>query len=269
MNVEPRLEKYVGKIHLIQNEENFLDDFVISARQKIFHNLEAASRKILNQNFSLFDRKWTERAFFYVERRTRDLATALLLKLSGGKGWVFVGDVDEYLEGSSQAGELQKHPLGLSGSKFFKIKRTRFVFDFDNLDYQFRTCPIVDVGLIAMRTKYRISEFRERQDAVFVEGIFKVTEFSYCLSRDGILTKLRDFSHQTPPVEEIENAFRLNHSLRYPDDPKSNVNWLRRVNLSHATHPMYVLDNIQNLKTNVINANYEEIRKIDYPDLFY
>jgi hypothetical protein len=269
MENEPRIKNFVNRIHLILNEDNFLDEYIVSTKQKTLHNLEATTRKVLNQNLSLFERKWTERAFFYVERRTRDLATDLLLTLSAGEGWVFISDVDEYLERNILADELQHSLVDRYRTKFFKIRRTRYVFDFDNLDYQFRTCPIVDISLIAKRDQYRISEFRERQDAVFVEGVFKVTEFSYCLSRGGILTKLQDFSHEAPPVREIENALRLNHCLRYPDDPKTNITWLQKVKPNNISHPKYVLDNLESLRTGVINVNYTELRKSDYPHLFF
>ncbi len=266
---ESRIKNFVSRIHLIQNEVNFLEEYIVSAKQRTLHSFEATARKILNQSHSLFERKWTERAFFYVERRTRDLATDLLLTLSAGNGWVFISDVDEYLESDFPVEELWDSLLEKYRTNFFKIRRTRYVFDYDNLDYQFRTCPIVNISLIAKREQFRISEFRERQDAVFVEGVFKVTEFSYCLSREGILTKLQDFSHEAPPVKEIENALRLNHSFRYSDDPKTNINWLQKIKPNKISHPKYVLDNLESLRTGVVNSNYAELRMRDYPHLFY
>lgn len=267
ISADSRLSSYRDQIHIIENRENFLETVEDLFKARALHALEGQSRKILNQNYKFYERKHREKKFFKVERMTRDLAIDLLLEISKGRGWAFICDVDEILT-------IPKHEIGRwhevlsSGEKFLRFRRFRYVFDFDNLDGQFRTCPLVDISLLRDKKAYRISEFRERQDGIFHERFLKIVEFSYCLSLDGIKIKLNDFSHVAPPNSEIEKALLLNHSLRYPDDPETNVNWLRKVSVVTETHPEYIVEFQETLMTGVINKNYLNERKLWYPELF-
>ena len=264
---DSRLSSYRDQIHIIENRENFLEKVAEPVKAKILHALESKSRHLLNQNYKFYERKHTEKKFFKVERMTRDLAIDLLLEVSKGRGWAFICDVDEILT-------ISKHDIGRwhgvlsNGEKFVRLRRFRYVFDFDNLDGQFRTCPLVDISLLRDKETYKISEFRERQDGIFHENFLKVVEFSYCLSLDGIKIKLNDFSHVSPPNSEIEKALLLNHSLRYPEDPRTNVNWLTKVPVVTETHPEYIVEFQDKLMTGVVNKNYLNERKLFYPDLF-
>jgi len=262
-----RLSQLRDRIHIIENKKNFLDEISETAKSRMIYILESKSRYLLSQSYELYERKYKEKQFFKVERMTRDLATDLLLNLSGGEGWAFICDVDEILIIPKVDHNAWRQVLN-GTEKFLKFRRIRYIFDFDNLDSQFRTCPLVDVSLLRDRTNYKISEFRERQDGIYYEEILRVIEFSYCLSLEGILNKLRDFSHVAPPHSEIEKALLLNHSLRYPDDPKTNINWLTKVTINLDTHPEYVVEFQDKLLTGSVNENYIYERKRQYPSLF-
>lgn len=267
ISTDKRLSSHRARIYIIENRENFLEIIAVPFKSKVMHALESKSRHLLNQNYKFYERKHREKKFFEVERMTRDLAIDLLLEVSKGQGWAFICDVDEILT-------IPKHDSGhwqeiLSrGEKFLRLRRFRYVFDFDNLDGQFRTCPLVDISLLRNKENFKISEFRERQDGIIYEKFLKIVEFSYCLSLEGVQIKLRDFSHEAPPNSEIEKALLLNHSLRYPDDPKTNVNWLTKVPIVTETHPDYVVEFQEKLMTGVINKNYLDERKLAYPELF-
>lgn len=265
---DKRMEMYQNRVHVIENTRNILNEVSVSYRERLFYEMEKVSRQFARKNTQLFIRKFKERSFFQVERISRDLATEVLLEVSGGKGWAFISDVDEFLDISGSEARTVLYSALKRGNRFITIRRHRFVFDFDNFDPQFRTCPIVDISLFTKKSGMTISEFRERQDGIFSQEVAPVKEFSYCLSLQGILIKLQDFAHVAPPENQVHRSLYLNHHLRYPEDDIKNIKWLQKIPFRDTTHPKYVLENAQLLVTGIVNQNYEEVRKAEMPHLF-
>jgi hypothetical protein len=264
---DPRLKPFLSRLNIFEISENKLKE--TTAAERLSNTIEKYGRKALGKNSSTIQRASTERKFFEVEKFSRDFATSAILAKTKPTDWLFITDVDEIVNASSEKVRAELNRAINSGSKFLQVQRRRYVYDFDNLDPRFRTVPLVSVDLISKQSNLKISSFRFLNNGVIlVTKQPPVIEFSYCFNVEDIKQKLRDFAHLPPPQSSIDEALRYNHHLRYPGDLEENVFWFNADRHAAEYLPHYFKINLEKLRTNSVNRDYVNARGIGFPQYF-
>lgn len=264
---EERLKPFLSRMRIFEINENHVEKNTQMDRFSDF--LEGGARRILKKDSGQIKRARMEKKYFEVEKYSRDVPMQSILEETEPSDWLFITDVDEIVNVSSR--EIKSNLLDVvnRGSKFMQIQRRRYVFDFDNLDPRFRTIPLIKIEILNMKSKLRISSFRfmSNGDTVLMERP-PVIEFSYCFNFNDIKQKLQDFAHLAPPDSSVQEAFMYNHHLRYLDDADTNYFWFMKDQSIEEYIPEYFRENLNELKTNSVNADYAEARARDFPIYF-
>ena len=264
---EPRLTLHRDRIHVLEISDNLIE--TISLKNSAFSILEITARKAMNKNSQIIQRQLIERKFFEVEKLSRDFALSALKEIAKNQDWLFITDVDEVIDLHSDITRIELLRALKSTSLFHQIQRRRYVFDFDNLDPRFRTVPLISFRMLEKESSFRISDFRFINNGL-VSYFSKppVIEFSYCFDINSIRKKLDNFAHLSPPEQSIIRALRLNHQLLYPGDPENQITWFQTDLQIDNWLPKYFLENLSNLRTNLVDLNYESNRVEAYPRSF-
>ena len=264
---DKRLIPYLDRIFVIECTENLIEKY--PADRSLGSRLEIAGRFLLGKKSESIKRSRVEQRFFEVEKHSRDLATEMILSRASDSDWVFITDVDEIVNMSSRVTRDELITATNTGTKFLQIPRRRYVFDFDNLDPRFRSVPFVKVEMLRLTERFKISGFRFLTNGVSLQfSRPPVIEFSYCLGNSGIFQKLKDFSHLSPPEENIKRALSYNHQFQYPGDTEKSICWFSTDRKIQEFLPTYFLENFSELKTGSVEREYQLNRKRDYPYLF-
>lgn len=264
---EKRLKPFLDRIHVIECSENLIERF--PPKKSIESQLEIAGRYLFGKKSESIKRSREELRFFEVEKHSRDLATQMILSRASDLDWVFITDVDEIVNMSSNVTRNELVKATKAGARFLQIPRRRYVFDFDNLDPRFRTVPLVRVEMLRMARGFKISSFRFLTNGVNPQfSRPPVVEFSYCLGLSGIYQKLKDFSHVSPPDECIKRALTYNHQFQYPSDAETSICWFNTDDQIDEYLPTYFAENFLALKTNSIELDFPTNRVREYPHLF-
>lgn len=259
--LDPRLQEYQSRIRIVENDSNLLED-VRLRKNPLFSLRQYVGNRVRKRRLK------AEEKFFAVEKMTRDLATEIILSSTDSRDWLLISDVDEILECANDRGEYISSKLDKATAKFLLVHRIRYVFDFDNLDSQMKYCPIIQVSILQGLSSMRISEFRFRRDGVILSGKPLVFEYSYCFPKEAIRKKLRNFAHVPPTEEMFSKAFLLNHHFVHPGDNPEVRFWLEQQAPDPDLHPRYIIDNMENLKTNNIDKEYVQNREIEFIKFF-
>ena len=266
---EPRFQPYADRITVIEIRENLFEKYNYPKLFKLRKNIELFLRKILKLDFEVTLRKFLEMPNFFVERESRNVALERCIDtMNPDTDWVFISDVDEILNLETDEIQNALQVCMNQGTSFILLNRVRFVFDFDNLDGQQRFTPLVRISYFQHNNESSMAEFRERVDGIPLTEHPYVVEYSYCLSKQGIYEKLKSFAHLSPPLEQIERAFRLNHNFVYLDKGTLNLRWLSQVDPMNMQVPQIVKTNLGKLRTGNVNPNFAQARKVEYPSLF-
>ncbi len=264
---DPRLKPFLSRLSIFEISENKLKKSTTAER--VSDTIEKYGRKALGKNTSAIERANTERRFFEVEKFSRDFPTSAIIANTKPTDWLFITDVDEIVNASSEKVRAELNDAIHSGSKFLQVQRRRYVYDFDNLDPRFRTVPLVRMDLISKQSKLKISSFRfQNNGMIIVAKQPPVIEFSYCFKVEDIKQKLRDFAHLPPPETSIDEALTYNHHLRYPGDLEENVFWFNTDKHFAEYLPDYFRINLEKLRTNSVNRDYVNARGIGFPQYF-
>jgi hypothetical protein len=264
-----RFKPYLNRMHVIENNINIVSEFKFPRKFIVRKLAELLVRKFLNLNYESQKRTLYEMKYFYAEKKLCDAALLKIFELSKKEiKWVFVSDVDEIL--NVEHSNIHDAVISLVNSEdlFILLYRKKFVFDFDNLDGQQRFTPLVNINLIKQMEIPSLSEFRNRFDGVIQTELPYVIEYSYCFSAEAIIRKLNSFPHVSPPADFIRLAMRVNSTFLYPDSNRQEVRWLNGVDISKYQVPKYVQQNLTLIKTNNINSNYKQNRKVEFSEIF-
>jgi hypothetical protein len=154
------------------------------------------------------------------------------------------------------------------------IPRRRFWYDFDNLWHAVRSTPAVTVAKLREATG-ELGMGLLRSDHIGYSDEWERTlifEYSYCYNRDYILRKFRTFPHGGISDSEIEQSMRCNHmpisALRHKKIDLHKDLWMEKVALNDQNSPKYIRQNLDKLRTNVVDTDYLDNRQTDYPQLY-
>jgi len=259
---EPRLNLYKSRIQVIESKTNYFYE----TKSTFKRSLTNFFRNIRNRAHLKLIQK--EELFFSVEKLTRDLATLDILNQGEDDDWLLITDVDEILDTSGSRGQFIEDKLSATLGKSVRVKRLRYVFDFDNLDPQAKFCPIIKISLLKGLRPSKISDFRFRHDGLILSEKPLVFEYSYCFPLDAIRRKLQNFAHVGPNEDMFSAALRLNHHFVQPGMNTAPRVWLKQSEMEDDLHSAYIIENISQLRTGNVNPDYKLARSIEHPQLF-
>jgi Glycosyltransferase family 17 len=210
------------------------------------------------------------------ERLQRSLARDYIIQKYNDNDWVMISDADEMLDFDTTPAnyELLCQKLKASKDGMVFIPRHRFWYDFDNHWYAMRSTPIVTVAQIrAAEGDSAVGFLRSEHigySAVWERKI--LFEYSYCYPKEHIIRKFRSYPHGGTTDREIEQSIRCNHipisSFRKKKLDLHPELWMDKVAIDEHNSPRYVREHIERLRTFVVDPNYLQNRKDDYPHLY-
>lgn len=264
---DSRFIEYAKRIHVVEVHRNLIADFRYGAAYFLRKKLEIIIRKIFSRGYEHEKRVFLEKKHFHAEWVSRDSAIPKILELStSSNDWVLISDLDEILNLSDNSIYNSISQIMESSEMFHMLYRQRFVFDFDNYDYQQRFTPLINIELL--KSSGNLSPFRGRIDGFAQNRYPFITEYSYCFDLQPMLKKLKMFSHISPTKEKVLEALSLNCHLMYTDSHKRDIRWYKKVDINDYLIPQYIKENIDKLRNNNIDPNYEFNRKVTYPEIF-
>jgi hypothetical protein len=210
------------------------------------------------------------------ERRQRSLARQYIIDKYDDDVWVLLSDADETIDLVSDPANYalleQKVKANQTGMVF--VPRRRFWYDFDNLWNAVRSTPLVTVAQIRAATG-ELDMGLLRSDHIGYSDQWDRTlifEYSYCYNRDYILRKFRTFPHGGITDSEIKQSMRCNHipisALRSKKIDLHKDLWMEKVVLNDKNSPIFIQQNLDRLRTNVVDSSYLANRQTDYPRLY-
>lgn len=262
---DPRFKEYIQKIHVVEVRKNFLEDFKYGAKYLLRKKIEILIRKLFFGGHVHVQRLLLEGKFMIAEGASRDSAIPKIIELAtSSNDWVLISDLDEILNLSNDSIYNSIIQIMKSDELFHMLYRQKFIFDFDNLDYQQRFTPFINIELL--KSKGSLTAFRGRIDGVAQIQFPFVTEYTFCFDLEGLFDKYAKHPHVSPTKESVLKALSVNSMTRYDDLPE--LRWYKKVDLDDYIVPKYIKDNLSVLKTNIIDNNYELNRKDYYPEIF-
>jgi hypothetical protein len=260
-----RFKDYIQRIHVVEVRKNFLEDFRYGAKYFLRKKFEILIRKLFFGGHVHVQRLLLEKKYMYAEGNSRDSAIPKILDLStSSNDWILISDLDEILNLSNDFIYKSMIQIMKSNELFHMLYRQKFIFDFDNLDYQQRFTPFINVELLKSRGS--LTAFRGRIDGVAQIQFPYVTEYTFCFDLDGLFDKYAKAPHPSPTKESVLKALSVNSMPRFDD--LEELRWYKKIDTSDYIIPKYIKDNLSVLKTNIIDDNYELNRKGYYPEIF-
>jgi hypothetical protein len=265
---DERFDAFLGRIHVIEIEENFLSNFKYNRKFLIRKKIEIFLRKLFFSGHQNQMRVFVERKYFYAENCSRNSAVTKILEVAkSDHDWILVSDVDEILNLQSQPIRDSIIKIMSAGDLFILLKRQKFAFDFDNLDPQPRFTPLISIKLLKNQNA-SLSEFRSRSDGVCQIQYPYVTEYTFCFNMKGVIRKYEMFPHISPSQKSLAEYLSVNAAPLYEDSRQSEITWYNKVDINDYHVPNFILQNIEKLRTHNIPTDYELNRRSKFPHLF-
>lgn len=209
---------------------------------------------------------------FQVEYWQRDLATELVLQLQD-EDWVFVSDSDEAIDLTDEARYQEVlAQIASKGNQVLSPTRKRYWFDFDNEYKNLGGIPLVPVRLL--RKGLSLSDARRTYTSGGREKWKNIIvfEYSHCFTMDQITRKYKTFAHVGINHADILEGLKYNQRILKKEIKSilafSDQFFFWTVPLNKENSPKYVRENLDKLKTHVVDVNYKKNRREAYPHLF-
>lgn len=249
---------------IINNDERFKQfkqKITVLEGSRLFHKIDK----------NLFQDKLS----FECENWQRSLAYKYFTEQYDDQDWILIHDVDEMPDFSHQAGksEFLKKAENVK-NEILLLPRMRYVFDFDN-----RYMPLYST--VACRKSYlkryptvTLSHLREKYNNVIDSTWqhFMVFEYSSCYDTKHIVRKLDTNAHTHFKKEDLEVALKHNHRLIKPYNLKflrpNETFFFEKAVLDETNSPRWVRENLDKIKTNNVNLDYQRNRTITYPQFY-
>lgn len=243
---------HAKKILKDEKFNKFIDKVVVISPNEDFQPLHGGSN-VEGKNF--------ER-----ENHQRSLCLSYILHNLQDSDTVIISDTDEAIDFSDQNRSdavmqiLQQYDVPL------KIQRMRYWFDFDN------RCFLPTIHIPFVPVKY-LRENPQWINARHFDHLPKFNfnetpvafEYSYCFrSFEDVWRKKCTYSHTGFTEESVRTALECNHwprsELRGEKVGQEPYDFFEKVELNEVNSPKFVRDNLEYLRTNIVDANYKENR---------
>lgn len=264
----------------LHNEAIVVDRFIAVESSHTFRGEEKPRflRDLLKKDdrFSLFRDKvdvleipnqYTGSGYFGPEFSSRNAVKGMLTHLHEDS-WVMVSDVDESVDFSCPKRRkfILRELKAREGAHIANISVRRYWYDYDNLcKLDWLRIPFVPYKRIPNNS---LNSFRKDGPVIRHPEMELAFEYSHCFSREGNLRKLTTFAHDGYNLPaELDEALRLNTWIKCKNRGES-LDWdnpedfFEQVELNEGNSPRYVRDNLEQLKTNIVNRNYREARRL-------
>lgn len=185
---------------------------------------------------------------------------------------VIVSDTDEMVDFSDEQRRnrlveiFERH----AQNDVVYIGRMRYWFDYDNRAY----IPCIRIPFIPIKrlaeSPILISQVRHHHGITYDAGEEPLAfEYSYVFkSIEDVWRKKCTYAHTNFTYESIKIALECNHWPRCKErgetvgaDP---MDWFEKVELTESNSPKYVRDNLEYLRTNIVDPDYKLNRKNRY-----
>jgi hypothetical protein len=206
----------------------------------------------------------------------KDLAVPYLVdKYKDDDTWIAVVDADEMLDFTdSRRFDTIRRMLNTRDSAI-ALKMVRYWHDFDNWSH-LRGHLLLRLGLIRAANSI-VNVHSQDLHHVPPQGQDQLLSFEYsaCCDIDQTLRRIQSGPFCYHLKEDLEDAFKCNYwakarsvgEVPVSPDAKSS-DWFEMIELTEENSPTYVREHLAELKTNNIDPNYRENRKIRFPQWF-
>jgi len=203
-----------------------------------------------------------------------NLTTEQLVQNTGidnnSKVFFMISDVDEMIDFSNQDRLDRFVEIANKQTRTFWIQRQRYWYDYDNMCYlDDLHIPIVPATeMNNARVPHQIimnaRHYKDR-DRCF-GGLENPLAFEYSYvfkSIKDLWRKKCTYAHTNFTMESLKEALKLNAWPRPKErnEQRSIHDFFEKVELTESNSPKYVRDNLETLKTNIIDSSYEKNRK--------
>lgn len=187
--------------------------------------------------------------------------------VKSGDDLIIVSDVDESIDFSSDERSLRFDEFASrQGSYPFWISRRRYWYDFDNLCF----LPNIRIPLIQAKNIGHVSGLSQMRHYHDEDRTFKdwdnpiAFEYSYCFKQwESVQRKHVTYAHTgLSETDDIKRALSLNAWIRSNQrgEKRGEYDFFEKVELTEANSPKYVRENLESLRTNIVDLNYKENR---------
>jgi hypothetical protein len=207
---------------------------------------------------------------FERENWQRTIASEMILQHLGNEDVrIIVSDTDESLDFSDEDRKIRIWNM-IRNVNLVYVGRMRYWYDYDNRCYLPNIrIPVIHINELKANPNV-LGIVRHWQGLTYDAGEEPVAfEYSYVFrDAEAVWRKKCTYAHTNFTEESIRVALECNHWPRpiergekLGDNPHD---FFEIAELNKKNSPKYVRDNLQSLKTNIVNPNYKEARKEKY-----
>jgi hypothetical protein len=152
----------------------------------------------------------------------------------------------------------------------------RYWYDVDNRYVPLLALPMATVGYVrdhdASLADLRAPDRNYTGKLQMPTDLPVAFEYSSCFPAEQIRRKLDTQSHVGHTPAELRQSLRANHrpaSAQRATSVELGDRWMfQTVPLTEDNSPRYVRENLDRLRTGVVDPDYEQHRRTDYPELY-
>jgi len=215
---------------------------------------------------------------FKCENWQRNLAYDYFIEKYNDEDWLVLNDVDEMIDFTDEGRvkEFFEHLAIAAGEGMLRLPRLRYWYDFDNQFTLPRASVMCTKAYLLAHTQLTLALIRKHYSGGSAQGWKNniIFEYSSCFDVAHIVRKLDTNPHTGISKQVLLQALRCNH-LTIPQQvghrkqlKPTPAFFLKTVELTGHNSPLYVRQHLLQLKTNVVDKNYEANRRKDYPQFY-
>jgi len=277
-------DKYVDEWVVCENAYSHQGDYIGLLARQIIETDErfAPYRKKITviereQPFEVLDKtKVLDGIAFKAENWQRGLAYPYFMEKYSDEDWIAINDVDEMFDFTDEE-RVKEFFEKLEKAKekgMLKVPRLRYWYDFDNQHLEMHASLLCTKAFLSANPDFTLSHLRKWYTGGLTD--FKnpiIFEYSSCFDVDHIVRKLETNPHTGVSKKSLIQSLRCNHRSiaehLYKSHLRPNAHYFfETVELNAQNSPLYVRQNLARLKTNVVDKNYKENRRKDYPQFY-
>lgn len=202
----------------------------------------------------------------FVREKWQRSFCAEYLKTLPDDALILVSDTDEMIDFSND-NRKDRFFTSVSKDRISWVQRRRYWYDYDNeCDLKTIRIPIVP-NIIVKYNPSALCECRHYHDESRTFGSYNnpiAFEYSYVFKDvEGLLDKKKNYAHTGFTESSVRGGLHLNcwPRSKVRGEKIRNGDYFETIELTEENSPKYVLENLQTLKTNIVDVNYKENRK--------
>ncbi|SHG27119.1 Glycosyltransferase family 17 [Flavobacterium segetis] len=262
---QSRFQKFIQKIHCIELDENFNFQFEPNFKDLLKRKIKRRLNINYNKNYELVP--YAELASFFSEINQRGACLNYLKSKYSKDDIIITCDTDEIFDFTGEKMNYFINAVSKYKTPFY-IKRNIYCYDFDNYSNRLRYSPIVKLGDLISKQSFHHVRHPLPQKRIIAESDQSLAfEYTFCFSRDSIIKKLTSFAHVTDlDSRGVDFCLDNNIALINPDKIdnafiRNSESFFETITISEKNTPLFLINNMKDFETNVVNENYLLQRK--------